>query len=115
MTVNAKIIKALSFLEIPVTADFFGGQAKEYVTFNYADEHGRVYADGEPQEDVVSMQIHYFLPVSKDYLENKRRIRRALLNAGATYPDVTILTEPDHKTRHIIFECEFENDYEMEE
>ena len=69
----------------------------------------------EEKEAISSMQIHYFLPSTKDYLEAKRKIRRAILEEGGTYPDVTVLMEPDNKTRHIVFECEFENDYDMEE
>jgi len=49
------------------------------------------------------------------FLEAKRKIRRVILEEGGTYPDVTVLMEPDNKTRHIVFECEFENDYDMEE
>ena len=40
MTVNEKIIEALRPLDIPVTPDFNGGGAKEYITFNYADATG---------------------------------------------------------------------------
>ena len=106
MTINQKIINALKPLGIPVTSDFFGGGNSEYITFNYVK-------DGV--EDISLMQIHYFLPSTKDYLEAKRKIRRVILEEGGTYPDVTVLMEPDNKTRHIVFECEFENDYDMEE
>lgn len=115
MTVNEKIIQALEALKIPVTSDFFGGKQEEYITFNYADDRAVFSADDGPEEDVAYMQIHYFLPAGKDYLENKRKIRKALLKAGFTYPDATVLMEPDNRTRHIIFECEIENDYEMED
>lgn len=115
MTVNKKIINALQFLRIPVTADFFGGEKEEYITFNYVADSGEVYADNEPTEDVVSLQIHYFLPSDRNYLENKRKIRKALMKAGCTYPEVTIIMEQDNKTRHLIFECEIENEYELEE
>nr|DAG42183.1 MAG TPA: Protein of unknown function (DUF806) [Caudoviricetes sp.] len=115
MTVNQKIINALQFIRIPVTADFFGGGKEEYVTFNYVTDKGVVFADNEPTEDVVTLQIHYFLPSEKNYLDNKRKIRKALLGAGCTYPDVTVLMEPDNKTRHVAFECEIENEYELEE
>ena len=94
---------------------FFGGGNSEYITFNYVKDGAELFADDQPIEDISSMQIHYFLPSTKDYLEAKRKIRRAILEEGGTYPDVTVLMEPDNKTRHIVFECEFENDYDMEE
>lgn len=115
MTINQKIIKALKPLGIPVTSDFFGGGNSEYITFNYVKDGAELFADNQPVEDISLMQIHYFLPSTKDYLEAKRKNRRVILEEGGTYPDVTVLMEPDNKTRHIVFECEFENDYDMEE
>ena len=115
MTVNQRIIQALKAFNVPVTSDFFGGGNNEYITFNYENDKGEVFADDLPTEDIASMQIHYFLPSSKDYLKIKKDIRNVLLDAGATYPNVTVLMEPDNKTRHLVFECEFENEYEMEE
>ena len=115
MTVNKRIIDALSPLGIPVTADFFGDSEEEYITFNDVTDKGALYADNEPVADVAEMQVHYFLPTTKNYLENKKKIRKALLAAGFTWPDVTVLTEPDQKTRHLTFECEIENEEELEE
>lgn len=113
MTVNEKIIEALRPLDIPVTPDFNGGGAKEYITFNYADDSAGAFGDDAPLFDVAYMLIHYYLPLEKDYLETKRTIRRLLFEAGFTFPNVTELTE--EAKRHIIFECEIENEYEMEE
>ena len=115
MTVNARIREALGFLSIPVTADFFGDGETEYITFNYVTDQGILYADNEAVADVAKMQIHYFLPATKNYLENKKKIRKALQEAGFTWPDVTVLMEPDQKTRHLTFECEIENEEELEE
>lgn len=115
MTVNKRIIDALNPLGIPVTADFFGDGGEEYITFNYVTDKGALYADDEPEADVAEMQVHYFLPATKNYLENKKKIRKALLEAGFTWPDVTVLMEPDQKTRHLTFECEIENEEELEE
>lgn len=114
MVVNEKIVRALQPLGLPVTADFYGGGASEYITFNYSD--GAVLnGDDGPVEDVAEVQIHYFLPMGKDYLDTKRKIRAALMDAGFTYPDATVLTEPDGKIRHIVFECEVETEDELPE
>lgn len=101
--------------DIGNTASLVGGGNSEYITFNYVKDGAELFADNQPVEDISLMQIHYFLPSTKDYLEAKRKIRRVILEEGGTYPDVTVLMEPDNKTRHIVFECEFENDYDMEE
>lgn len=113
MTVNQILIDALSPLGIPVTPDFNGGGAKEYITFNCVDDSGAVFGDDAPILDVALMQIHYFLPLNKDYLGTRKKIRRRLFEAGFTFPEVEELTE--ETKRHIIFECEIENNYEMEE
>jgi len=112
LTVNEKIVQAMKPFGLPVVADFFGGGNKEYITFNYSDS-AALSGDDRPVEDVAEVQIHYFLPMDKDYLDIKRRMRAALLDAGFTYPDATVLAEPDGKTRHIIFECEVETEDEL--
>lgn len=115
MTVNELIINTMQMFDLPVTPDFFGDGNTEYITFNFPDERGVLFGDNEPLAVASQVQIHYFLPADKDYLATKKAMRRALHNAGFTYPEVTILMEPGNKTRHIIFECEIENEYEMEE
>lgn len=112
MTVNEKIVQALSPFGLPITADFFGGGENEYFTFNYASDRPEDFGDGKPLCVVTSVQIHYFLPIKKDYLSIKKQIRNAIFAAGFTYPEVTHLTE-GKTTRHLIFECEIENDDEL--
>lgn len=114
MTVNEKIMQALKPLGIPVVADFSGGGEKEYITFNCASDEAALSADDGPVEVVASMQIHYFLPMDRDYLSIKKQIRNALFSAGLTYPSVEHLTEPEGNIRHLIFECEIANDDELE-
>ncbi|MDO5346554.1 MAG: phage tail protein [Lachnospiraceae bacterium] len=115
MTVNEIIKKALTPFGIPITADFFGGGAKEYFTFNYADDRAAGFGDDEPLQVVAYMQIHYFAPMEKDYLSIKKKIRKALFNAGFTYPDVTDATVLSDGIRHLVFECEIENEDELSE
>ena len=82
MTVNEKIIQALKPFGIPVVADFSGGGEEEYITFNYASDAAALSGDDEPVEVVASMQIHYFLPMDRDYLSIKKKIRKALFSAN---------------------------------
>ena len=63
MTVNKRIIDALSPLGIHVTADFFGDGEEKYITFNYVTDKGASYADDEPTADVAEMQIRVFTSV----------------------------------------------------
>ena len=112
MTVNEKIINVLESLNIPIKSDFYGGGEKEYITFNFAGDEAE-FADDEPISLTTSVQIHYFLPAKKNYLPIKKKIRKLLFISGFTYPAVTVIVEDE--TRHIVFECEIEDDDELEE
>lgn len=113
MTVNEKIIAALTGFGIPVTPDFFGGDASEYFTFNYADDRAGDFGDDCPINVIAYMQIHYFCEMKKDYLLMKKKIRKALFDAGFSYPEVTDATLLDGGIRHLVFECSIENEYEL--
>lgn len=115
MTVNEKIIQALSPFGLKVTPDFFGGGAEEYFTFNYADDRASDFGDNEPIHVVAYMQIHYFCPVKKDHLKLKKEVRKALMEAGFTYPVVIDATVSGDEERHLVFECSIENEDELEE
>lgn len=114
MTVNEIIITALSPFGVDVTPDFFGEGDEEYFTFNYADDRASDFGDDSPTHTVAYMQIHYFCPVKKDYLEMKKKVRKALFDAGFTYPVVTDATSSGDDERHLVFECSIENEYELE-
>ncbi len=113
MTVNEKIIQALAPLGIHIEADFYGNGETEYITFNYADDRAGDFGDNKPLHVVAYMQIHYFAPMDKDYLQIKKQIRKALFSAGFTYPDVTDATVLDERIRHLVFECNIENENEL--
>jgi hypothetical protein len=114
MTVNETIINALSQFGLTVTPDFFGGGADEYFTFNYADDRAVDFGDDAPDHVVAYMQIHYFAPMWKDYLSIKKKVRKALFQAGFTYPDVTDVTDTESEIRHLVFECDIENEDELQ-
>lgn len=110
MTVNETIIQALKSLGYPVKPDLYTGKEKHYFTFNYANDRGEDFGDDEPQEAVASIQVHFFCPLSEDYLEIKEKIRDLLTDAGFTYPEITELNEPENKIRHLVYECEIEKE-----
>ena len=110
MTPFQKIIEAIKAFGYPYAPDIYKGKEDRYFTYNYVDERVAIYSDNEPDEETVSVQIHFFLPASENFIAEKSRIRRALFKHGFTYPEVTVLTENDTKIRHIIFECETETE-----
>jgi hypothetical protein len=113
--VNKIIIAALKPFGLPVAENIYEGTKKEYFTFNYADDAVGDMGDDVPQAYVAYMQIHYFCPLEKSYADMKRRIRKALIAAGFTPPEVVDASDLADRTRHLVFECDIENEYELEE
>ena len=114
-TINQIIMETLSPFGLPVFPDFYAGDGDEYFTFNLILDRQIIAGDNAPVELAAEYQIHYFCPIDQDYLAMQRRVRRALLDAGSTYPEITDATLQDGGIRHIVFTCEFENDFDLED
>ena len=110
MTVNRKIIDALAFLKIPVAESFYDGKEEEYITFETPIDSGADFGDDEPGKIIVQVRVHWWIPIKKNYLAVKKKIRNALHDAGFTFPYVRILPDPDTLIRHVLFECEIEEE-----
>lgn len=113
MTVKEKLLSVLEAFELPVAEDFYDGEAGEYLTYQCEEDAARVYGDNDPVCTVTKVKIHHFLPVAQEYGEKRKRIRNALAQAEFTYPKVTVSVEKENTVRHILFECEIENEYEI--
>ena len=107
MTTFEKIVEALKPFGLPYSPDLYNGSARSWFTYNYADDYGTNFADDEPGAIIVDVQVHLFLSSCEDFICLKNKVRRALFKAGFTFPEITVLTEDDD-TRHIVFECEIE-------
>mgnify|MGYP006865385504 CR=1 FL=1 len=111
MTTFEKIMKALRPFGYPCVRDVYeGGESDRWFTYNYADDYGDGYSDDEPGFAIVSVQIHFFLPWKEEFIHVKNKIRKALLDQDFTFPEVTVLLEKDTGIRHLIFECETEEE-----
>lgn len=115
MNVNNLIISTLSPIVADVVPTKYTGTATTYITFNYEDDRGVAFADDTPIADVAYLQIHLFCPRTSNYHSKKTQIRKALFNAGFSYPQITSLYEDETETNHIIFQCEIEGNSETEE
>lgn len=113
MTVFEKIVKAIEPFGFPFKPDTYTGCKERYFTYNFADERAELYGDDAPIEVTAYVQIHLFMPEEENFIKIKNQVKKALFDQGFTYPAVTIDLERDVKKRHIIFECEI--DEEMEE
>lgn len=112
MSANKKIMEALKPFGYPCVTDLYNGKENHYFILQTASELGADFGDGTPSYRVIFLQIHYFLPLTENYIKDKNKIREALFQSGFTYPKTTMLTEPENNIRHIVFECEIEEERE---
>jgi hypothetical protein len=115
-------------LNIPAYPDSYTGKdsarPERWITYNFAANNGDLYGDDAPNAVVHSIQVHLFMPANKNFFAIQNSIRNALFEDGFTYPEITVLVDTittansgTSKLRHIVFECETEDEdfYENEE
>jgi len=107
MSVNSTIKTILDVYGYPVEFMGYEGLLKTYFVFNYSDDRGDAYSDDSPEFNMVSVQIHFFSPLTFNHLILKKQIRNALFENGFTYPTVQTFYESDTKLNHLIFECDY--------
>lgn len=83
---------------------------KQWIAYNYAYQGGDEFADDAPQEDTASVQVHLYSKISIGTTKLQKKIQRALFEAGFTYPEITVNREDSY--RHVIFECEIDEERE---
>nr|DAO08737.1 MAG TPA: Protein of unknown function (DUF806) [Caudoviricetes sp.] len=88
-------------------------RVSEYCTFNYS-EVPTSFGDDAPMFVRYLVQLHWYLPTGANPFARKQRIKKALFDAGFTYPEVTNAgysgegskSGQDHGGQHYVFECE---------
>ena len=101
---------------MPVVPNHYSGTEKRYIEFDLYDDQGILYSDNAPGCDILTVQVHLFLPLEENYFSIKKQIRDALFDAGFSYADITEITEPEATTqypkgiRHLTFEMETINE-----
>ena len=126
MNTFARIQNIAKSLNIPEYPDLYTGKdsarPERWLTYNFAANNGDLYGDDAPNAVVHSIQVHLFMPANKNFFAIQNSIRQALFDDGFTYPEVTVLVDEittansgTSKLRHIVFECETEDEDFYEE
>ena len=113
-------------LNIPAYPDSYTGKdsarPERWITYNFAANNGDLYGDDAPNAVVHSIQVHLFMPANKNFFVIQNSIRNALFEDGFTYPDITVMVDEvttansgTSKLRHIVFECETDDEDFYEE
>lgn len=92
-----------------VEPNMYEGDALEYIIFTYR-ERGDCFGDNEPEEIILTVQVHYFLPNCENPRAKKRLIRQALFELGGTWPVITNASDKDGQHYVFEFECVEEED-----
>lgn len=103
MSVDAKIKAALDAFGDPVENALYQGKSERYYVFNYSTL-GAGYADDEPTHERYLIQVHLFAPLSENITQRVRETKKALNDAGFTWPSTQ--NASDEEARHVVFECE---------
>lgn len=102
MSINETIKRALDKLA-PVRADTYTGAEEVYFTFGYTSIPTD-YGDDEPSHERFLLNVHLFAPIGHNTVKLRREVKKALADAGATWP--TMENASDKDGQHLIFECE---------
>lgn len=107
--IAARIIDALKQFGYPVAQGNSPMDDDTYFAFTTRaspDDFG----DDKPHADVVSVMLHFYAPYTRNTQALRRKIRRAIFDAGFTYPNMTDASEPERASdgteQHIVFEFE---------
>lgn len=102
MSINSTLKAALAPVA-PVEADTYEGDKAVYITFGYnsiPDDFG----DDEPAHERFLVTVHLYAPTGYNTLAQRRAIKRALSDAGTTWPSMVNTSDKDGQ--HLAFECE---------
>lgn len=109
MSIESRIIAAVSGTGLPCRYGIYEGGATTYLTFNVNSIPAN-FADDAPQHERWLVQLHLFAPFTTDTTTVRGQIKEALLAADFSYPvqlDASnSVRDSDGTERHIVFEFE---------
>lgn len=103
MSINQRIMAALSRFGLPVIPGVDTGSLERCITFNY-DLIPAQFAGNRPAFYRALVQIHLLLPLPENSVGRRMEIAAALAEAGLTWPEIIDAT--DEHGQHYVFECE---------
>lgn len=101
MTVEERIVAALSPIGLPVSQGEYLGDRCKYLCY-YVSRSGTNWANDGPGAEVCRVQVHLFAPVSENINNLVRLAQNALYEADFGWPEAVDATDKDG--RHIILE-----------
>ncbi len=107
--INAKMIGLEAVTGLPVEEGDYGGDAKEYIVYDYADQRGGLFGDDRAVTIESEMQIRVVLKKQTEYDDIKDNIWEYLEDQD--FDDISFESycqrETDGMYRYLIFDCSY--------
>lgn len=87
MTVNERLIAALSPICPEIVPDEYTGSAAEYMTFSYSELPAH-FGDDRPEFTRYLITVDWFFPAGLSPRSRKKQVRQALLADGFDAPEI---------------------------
>lgn len=110
MNISKLIIDSLNFLNIPVRQGKYSGNNPSYITFFEVYAGDTDFSDNNNETLEHRFQIDLY--TTEDITKLKKQIRKALKN---NFYNVTSKDFYEEDIKHVIFECYFYEDDEVDE
>lgn len=101
MSINERIINAVTPIVSECVPDFYDGEAEIYCTFN-GDATPVAFGDDRPRARRWLLQLHFYCPRGYNSLATRLNLSRAIHGAGFTYP--TEEDASDEVGQHFVLE-----------
>lgn len=106
MTSFQKIKQACKSLKLPAYPDFSTQGEDTYVVYNTVNESPVNFGDDTPEDVIVDLQVHLYMPANQNFFEIKNKLAKSLFEHGFTYPSIPLNEVEKGQVRHIVFEFE---------
>lgn len=106
MTSFQKILQACRKLKLPAYPDFSTQGEDTYVVYNIVSESPTNFGDDAPEDVIVDLQVHLYMPANENFFEIKNKLAKSLFEQGFTYPSIPLNEVEKGQVRHIVFEFE---------
>lgn len=102
---ESRIVSALAFTGYGIYNNTYTGTDNAYFVF-LIDIMPRMFANDEAQYAINDVSLHFYCPVTQNTVELRKQIKKAIQDAGFTFPNE--LDVSDEHLQHIVFEFEGE-------
>ena len=102
-SIEKRLTDALTPIGWDLAVTVYAGKSDRYIVIRHSD-HPVSHGDDRPGALRVLVYVDLYCPLDYNPTETVYAVRRALFNAGMTYPTTEDASDDDY--RHIAFECE---------